>query len=434
MVELSVTVTVGSGSETHNHDLEYRATLKHVHGKPDGVIELIPYVPYQEQINEAVRPYIKKYNEEVDRRYQAAWDRYNSGQIKTKPRKRDYKHVDYDYYTEHLHDEYYNKKLDTYVNLPMWRSMIIGIGDREDRQAGRLTEGQARRIMTDAVQEIIKKFPHLLILGATLHLDEEGFYHIHLDYKPFFEKDIGQGLGFCIGQESALEAMGFRPEQSIINARDKAPLLFNAMRNKIYRIIEREMAEEGLRLQYGVSKTKDPEKDSSKNQRLEDWKDVQDSKRELQHQKNIILDAIEKDEVLPEDIEEATSSVQKITDVLRRIMLYPRYRAAKNNVVVEYRLLDQLKSFTEDLSVYMGVIYAELHRLRGKYMDLSETTKNSIILSEIEYNLMVSKHRSQLIDANQKIGRLEKFLADRGMHREAIREIEEHYRYDEQQK
>ena len=29
--EISVTVTCGIGSEKHNHDLEYRETLKHVH-------------------------------------------------------------------------------------------------------------------------------------------------------------------------------------------------------------------------------------------------------------------------------------------------------------------------------------------------------------------------------------------------------------------
>jgi len=62
MAEISVTVTVGEGSERHNHDLEYRSTLKHVHDMKDGVIELVPYRPYQEQINELMKPYIDEYN------------------------------------------------------------------------------------------------------------------------------------------------------------------------------------------------------------------------------------------------------------------------------------------------------------------------------------------------------------------------------------
>ena len=41
MREISATVTVGEGSEKHNHDLEYRSTLEHVHGCAEDVIELM---------------------------------------------------------------------------------------------------------------------------------------------------------------------------------------------------------------------------------------------------------------------------------------------------------------------------------------------------------------------------------------------------------
>ena len=67
MKELSVTITFGMGNEAHNHDLEYRETLEHVHAREDGVVELLPYRPYRNQINELMRPYIDEYNAETKR-------------------------------------------------------------------------------------------------------------------------------------------------------------------------------------------------------------------------------------------------------------------------------------------------------------------------------------------------------------------------------
>ncbi len=40
MVQISGTVTVGNGSEVHNHDRQYRSTLKHVINPENDVIEL----------------------------------------------------------------------------------------------------------------------------------------------------------------------------------------------------------------------------------------------------------------------------------------------------------------------------------------------------------------------------------------------------------
>ena len=92
MNEVSVTITAGEGCEEHNHGLEYRSKLEHTHDtNKDTVIELVPYEKsYKEQINELMKPYIKERNEYTLKRKAAAWDRYNSGQIKTKPRNRDY--------------------------------------------------------------------------------------------------------------------------------------------------------------------------------------------------------------------------------------------------------------------------------------------------------------------------------------------------------
>ena len=106
--------------------MEYRSKLEHTHdtGK-DTVIELVPYEKsYKEQINELMKPYIKERNEYTLKRRAAAWDRYNSGQIKTKPRNRDYPLIGNDYYTQHLHDQMRNPKTNKMEQIKMFRSLL----------------------------------------------------------------------------------------------------------------------------------------------------------------------------------------------------------------------------------------------------------------------------------------------------------------------
>ena len=360
MKELSVTVTVGKGSEKHNHDLDYRSTLQHVHSRAEGVVELLPYRPYKEIINEAVKPYIDEYNDKQQARYQLAWDRYNSGQIKTKPRKRDFKPMGYDYYTDHLHDMHRNPRTGKTEEVPMWRSFIIGIGDQNDRLTEKITEEQARRIMRSVVENFCNDFPSFIVLGASLHLDEEGFYHIHLDYKPFYQKENPErGLSVGIGLEGALEEMGFKPEQSIINGRDKVPLLFNTMRNLIYHRVEEAMAQEGLRLQYGVSKVKEPGKDSSKNQVLETWQEIQDNVQTMQHNKNIVLETLDQDFVTDDDEKDLTEAITSIGNILEEARNSPKFRNDKSRGIVKFNIFDQLKSFIVNLLKIVGRIKRE---------------------------------------------------------------------------
>lgn len=419
MVELSVTVTAGEGSEVHNHDLEYRKTLKHVHDREEGIIELIPYRPYQEQINEAMKPFIDEYNAKVDARYQAAWDRYNSGKIKTKPRRRDYKKMGYDYYSDHWEDKCNNPRTGKVEELPMWRSLIIGIGDQEDRRAGRLTEEQAKAIFRKMIEKFKEDFPDFLLLGATLHLDEKGFYHAHVDYKPLYQKEEpDRGLTVGVGQDAALERMGYQPEQSIINGWDKAPLLFNAMRNQIYFRMEEAMAAEKLRLQYGVSQIKEPGKDSSKNQKLGDWQATQDAARDLQHQKNLILSVIDGDYVSETEVKNATEIAVDITKTLDEIEKSPRSRLDKTKGVVEFRLLDQLKSFVTELLGVIGRLLQELNRYKEQQRDyekLKQQAENGKYYSALDLQTMESKHKLDLEKERQKTSRMEKYLRGTGM-------------------
>ena len=51
---ISASITCGNASEIHNHDHQYRSTLKHVINPENDVIELIPYKDYKTQINELI--------------------------------------------------------------------------------------------------------------------------------------------------------------------------------------------------------------------------------------------------------------------------------------------------------------------------------------------------------------------------------------------
>ena len=160
MNEVSVTITAGEGCEEHNHGLEYRSKLEHTHDtNKDTVIELVPYEKsYKEQINELMKPYTKERNEYTLKRKAAAWDRYNSGQIKTKPRNRDYPLIGNDYYTQHLHDQMRNPKTNKMEQIKMFRSLIIGLGDKSDRENGKITKEQALRIFNEFLVRFKKDF------------------------------------------------------------------------------------------------------------------------------------------------------------------------------------------------------------------------------------------------------------------------------------
>ena len=370
--KISCTITVGAGSERHNHNLKYREALDHTHTAdcPDAIIELIPYRPYKEQINELMKPYIDEYNEKIEARYKHAWDRYNSGEIKTKPRKRDFKKLDCDYFTEHQDDKVFNPHTKKLEDALMWREVILGLGDRDDRQKGKITKEEAVAVMKNVIDRWPELYPHFKLLGATIHLDEEGFYHCHINYKPLYEKDTPErGLSVGVGHDAALEHMGFHPEQSIINGRDKAPILFNGFRNRLYLEVEKELNNYGMRLLYGVSKIKEPNKDSSVNQKLEDWKASQDGIHELQKIKNHMLDIVEEDKVSPKGFKKAITAAKQLDDILLEVENQPRKRF-KGIVEVSFNLFDQLRSIVQDL---VNTIHHLLHQIDVLTDNLRET-------------------------------------------------------------
>lgn len=385
MNEVSVTITAGEGCEEHNHGLEYRSKLEHTHDtSKDTVIELVPYEKsYKEQINELMKPYIKERNEYTLKRKAAAWDRYNSGQIKTKPRNRDYPLIGNDYYTQHLHDQMRNPKTNKMEQIKMFRSLIIGLGDKSDRENGKITKEQALHIFNEFLVRFKKDFPYFHILGATVHLDESGFYHMHLDFKPIYERaeDMeyiqkhGGGLRCGTGLDETLVRMGYKPEQSIINERDKVPILFNAMRNKMYKIMEAIMNENDLYLMYGATSIKEPEKDASINMPLSQWQDTKDKTLEMQHNMNIAKEFLKQDTVDEKNIVYAYERLENVSSQLVEMENSPKSRLNKNKIVVEYHVFDQLKTFIQELKSMIGALLKRIKLLSARIDSLKDENK-----------------------------------------------------------
>lgn len=410
MREASVTCTVGDGCERHNHDLDYRATLEHVHKMQDGVIELIPYVDYQTKINAIMKPFIDEYNENVEKRYQAAWERYNAGEIKSKPKRKDFPKMSYDYYSEHLNDTYYDQHDHQTKPMPLFRELLVGIGDQADRENGIITEDEAKQIFARFVERFQKQFPNFVLLGATMHLDEQGFYHCHVDYKPLTYKPMTKGLNVSVSHEEAMKDMGLDPEQSLINGRDKAPLRFNAFRNACYQIMDDEMRECGIYLQYGVSKTKEPDKDSGTHQNLDNWKDKRDADRaraekdkiwdqsvekarEIKHQSNIVRDILDNGDPSAENLAKAIEAGMKMQQTLEEVENSPK-TTLRNGFKISFKLFDQLKTVAADFAETFGKLCLKLKEFAEK-LDKAERERDQ---AKADYNDLATDYRALEVD------------------------------------
>lgn len=349
---VSTTITVGEGSEKHNHDLQYRSGLDHIKdaGRAGGVVELIPYTKsYEQQIDERRKDAIDRYNKRVDERYAAAWERYKNGEIKSKPKKKDFQHKGYDYCAQ-WHAKYDGVPDGKRGKPKLWRELIIGFGDQHDRDAGIITDEQAKRIAAFVVAKWQEKYPSLPLLGATLHQDERGFHHMHIDADVFYEK-AGENMrdldvGSCF--EDALELMGVPAEQSIINGRDKVPLRFNGLRNELYRWVEEAYQREGLLWDKGCTERKAPGKDSGVHTSLERWQATQDAERAIQAEKNEVLDVmlpvIQNGEPLTqEQIDHAAQHVAKMGQLMDEVA-QTEYTFNRKEKKLSVKLFDQLQS------------------------------------------------------------------------------------------
>ena len=86
--------------------------------------------------------------------------------------------------------------------------MIIAVGDRTDYSSGNLDEKTAKSILREFVDGWQERNPHLVLIGAYYHADEQGAPHAHLDYIPV-ANGYKRGLETQSALVKALEQQGF---------------------------------------------------------------------------------------------------------------------------------------------------------------------------------------------------------------------------------
>ena len=429
MIICSVTITCGVGSERHNHDTQYRSTMEHVISGPEDVIELMPYIPYNVQINGIMHPYIDQYNQRRDERYADALARYQAGELNHKPSPSSYTHMDYDYASTHATSKHRHQTTGRVEADPIYKSVIIGLGDKHDRQL--IDRDQAIAVFEALPTAIQDAFPYFRVLGCTLHLDEEGFFHCHVDYFVAAPKVAWKSdLPVYRGQDRALQMMGYLPEQSIVNASEKQPLYFNAMRNKLYNIMQYAMDKQGIRLQYGISRDKYPYKDPSKNMRLEVWQDAQDRFIALQNYRNQIVEVLSSPDMQVQDLKSAAAiihSIRKIvegkTDLAPITLMHGyrvtgellnRYISATTRILNDMRMhIQAQETHLQDLKQSICVLEDQRDQLRREIADLQSIRRDiqtPAAISEPSALQSMEGQRNQPIRSKKKQNSMEEWM------------------------
>lgn len=106
--------------------------------------------------------------------------------------------------------DYYQQICEDKKKHPVYE-MIIAVGDRTDYTDGKLDEKTAKSILREFVDGWQERNPHLALIGAYYHADEQGAPHAHLDYIPV-ASGYKRGLETQSALVKALEQQGFSKE------------------------------------------------------------------------------------------------------------------------------------------------------------------------------------------------------------------------------
>lgn len=321
MIELSVSVTLGNGCEQHNHDSGYRLTLDHVLVMDGGELELVPYNAYNSYINNLLRPAIDEYNARRQSKYQEELDRYANGERANKPKKQAYLPISYDYAGDHERRYIRNPSTNRVESMPLYREIIIKIGGIDERVSGKLPDDVAILMCKDIITKIVDSFPMFKIIGCTAHMNELGTIHLHIDFVPISQKPAWKtGLPVSLGLNNALAQMGYTPETSIMCAKtERAPILFNAFRNRVYRICEEALVNHGYRMQYEATVKNYPSLDPSAQRSLSEFQTLADHARWIQHCRNVTLEFLAAENLQLGDLSSAIKAYARITESIFNI-------------------------------------------------------------------------------------------------------------------
>ena len=179
----------------------------------------------------------------------------------------------------------------------------------------------------------------------------------------------------------------------------------------------------GIRLQYGVSQQKDPGKDSSVKQSQEAWLATRTAARELQHQKNVVLDVLAKDKTLPDELKNVAGVINDVSKTLDAIESTPRTRI-KGEVKISFHLFDQLKSFVNRLVEAFAALAKDRDAWKNEALQRRSEASRGRYVSDFELETRDAKFRAELENEHTKRENLESYLKEQGLSDVRIEHIE----------
>lgn len=172
MQSRSISLTIGKGSLAHN-DRSFIA---------DNVDE------------KRTQDNIEFINEDIKQAYHKLFDealfRYNAKQTRN----------------DRIIDDYY-EKIRTGKQEKLFHEIVVQIGNKDTMNA-RTNDGKlAETILTDYMNDFIKRNDSLYVFSAHLHMDEET-PHLHIDFIPYVS-DSKRGLDTRVSLKQALSKLGY---------------------------------------------------------------------------------------------------------------------------------------------------------------------------------------------------------------------------------
>lgn len=329
---MSCSVRVGTGNFRHNYDNAYRSHLKNVDGSKSKENILLKEFDWR-------HPDVA-----FNKIFEGAVTEYNEGKRKDRQIKNYYEHC--------LNDGHKGSK-----KIKPIREIIFQIGNAQDA-----TDPKNRKIMIDTLKEMYHEFEQysqIEVLGAVIHQDETVYGNapeLHIDYVPiayqkgkkkdeikkYTDKDGNEkqkrvvhskGLSKKVNQDLCLKQMGFVPEYSEVNRKEKEkPIVFNGFRNELTKKMQ------AILKSYGIERKiiKAPNDHKS----VSDYRTLQDEKKQLKTE-NEQLKA-EQEQLEAENLE-ASLALETINGELY---------SQKNEIL----RLEQEKSLLEEQNADMSLI------------------------------------------------------------------------------
>lgn len=380
----SVTIISGKGSERHNHDKTYRSTLQHVFPYEENT-EYTPLCPYKEQINRIMEPYIKQYNAREQQKYEKRLLAYKARKTKDKPK---LKQRSLDYYDDVQREARRNPMNGKMQSRQPFLSLIIMFGNVADRVLGTIRQEEAKEIGYDVTCGFADAFPGFHLLGSSLHLDEMGAFHLHIDFVVACKKmNWTHDLPVYTNFDRALLEMGYAKEPNRYPGKEEAaPTIFNAYRNILLYVIQAAMAKQGIELDYGVSLLRYPGKDPSSRWTQAKYKETVTFQNTLADYRNQMIARLERPDMKVRDLDSALKVMLSIRDLAAG-----QHEVQQSAYIHGYEVTSELlERYVDSCTVVCASLLGKIRNLQDSVDSLAEELE----LQQAEnYSLFAEKDR-----------------------------------------